>query len=48
MSLGEWILLIFIGLFLLLMLGGVVAWLTQLNRTHRRHHANNHARKRKR
>ena len=36
MSLGDWILLIFVGVFLLLMLAAIIAWFAQLNRGHRR------------
>ena len=40
MGLTEWLLLIFVGVFLLLMAGAVVGWITQLMRAHRRHHPN--------
>lgn len=47
MDLSEWILLIFVATFLLLMLGGVVAWIAQLRRGHRRSRGNHKARNRK-
>jgi len=38
MGIGEWLVMIFVGLFLLAMAGAVVGWVTQLVRSHRRHH----------
>ena len=37
MTFGQWILLIFVGLFLLLMFGGLIVWVTQLIRGGRRY-----------
>lgn len=37
MTLGQWILLIFVGVFLLLMVAGLVAWVAQVVRSGRRH-----------
>lgn len=37
MTLGQWILLIFVGAFLLLMIAGLVTWVVQLIRNRRRH-----------
>lgn len=37
MTLGQWLLLIFVGVFLLLMVAGLVTWVVQLIRSGRRH-----------